>query len=276
MTMRILHVIESPAPDGMEAAFLDLLPHLRAEDASVDHEVVALRSVDAAAVDRFDIAQFDIDQFDVAHLVSERCAWRVLPELVARSRTPVVFGKGYDIYDLPGGRTTILGAAADLARFQSIPAPPVPSTLQRIVCVAELHPRRRLDDLAQALERVQHDVPGAELRLVGREDFASELDDARILALPSWGEGVPAAMLQGMAAGRPVVAADHGGAIVDHGVEGFLVVPGDVESLADRLTRLLLDRPLAAAMGQRARTRSADHDVRVVARRLLRALRLAA
>jgi glycosyltransferase involved in cell wall biosynthesis len=89
---------------------------------------------------------------------------------------------------------------------------------------------------------------------------------------------VPTALLEGMAAGRPVVATrvGHVASIIDDGVEGFLIAPGDVPALADRLTRLLTNADLAASMGRAARKRAARHDVRVIAGVLLTALREAA
>jgi glycosyltransferase involved in cell wall biosynthesis len=175
----------------------------------------------------------------------------------------------------------------------------------RIVCVANLHARKRLGDLVLALARVRRCVPDAEVRFVGGgdaeatrltalaaahglsasvsfagvvADVAPEIGAASVMALPSSCEGVPTALLEGMAAGRPVVATrvGHVASIVSDGVEGFLVAPGDVSALADRLVRVLTDRSLAATMGRAGRTRAAQHDVRVVAGELLDALRRAA
>lgn len=349
--MRMLHVIESLAPGGMETTFLNVLRHFRAEDASIEHHVLAFAggaleqgyrnaaNTVTIGCDPETIERHLSTDYDLAHLLFDRCAYRIVPELIARSATAVVYGKGYDMggmyrlneglrwqpdasmlaacdgvtfttprlaagYDVPDGRTTILGKAADVSRFQSIPDPDA-STPMRIVCVANLHPRKRLGDLIRALARVRRDVPGAELRLVGGgndveaerlramaatagvadavrltgmlPDVAPEIARARVVALPSSCEGVPTALLEGMAAGRPVVATavGHVSSIVDQGVEGFLVPAGDVIALGDRLTQLLLDPALAARMGQAARARSADHDVRVVSKRLLDALRSA-
>jgi len=199
----------------------------------------------------------------------------------------------------------VLGKAADIARFSRLSSPDA-STPQRIVCVANLHPRKRLGDLVLALKQTRTQVPDAELRLVGggnddeamrltalaaglgladcvslaggKADVAPEIADARVMALPSSCEGVPTALLEAMAAGRPVVATSvgHVSSIVDEGVEGFLIEPGDVASLADRLSRLLGDAGLAADMGRAARARAASHDVTTIAANLLTALKAAA
>jgi glycosyltransferase involved in cell wall biosynthesis len=69
------------------------------------------------------------------------------------------------------------------------------------------------------------------------------------------GEGIPRALLEGMACGKPVVATEVAGipeAVID-GVTGFLVKPRDIAVLADRLSILLMDDSLRREMGLRAR-----------------------
>jgi glycosyltransferase involved in cell wall biosynthesis len=58
-------------------------------------------------------------------------------------------------------------------------------------------------------------------------------------------------VLEAMAAGRPVVATAVGAIsdVVEDGVTGYLVEPGDVVALADRLGRLLDSGELRAQMG---------------------------
>ena len=207
-----------------------------------------------------------------------------------------------DGYTLPPGRATVLRKAADVAPFMALPLP-TPHTPLRVVCVANLHPLKRLGDLIAAFDHVRTEVRGAELRLVGggndREgerlahlvaelgleeqvsfagavrDVAAEIGLARVVALPSSIEGVSTALLEGMAAGRPVVATrvGHLHTIVDDGVEGYFVEVGDVCAMADRIVRLLCDTRLAHAMGKAGRRRAARHDVADVARDVLTALR---
>jgi glycosyltransferase involved in cell wall biosynthesis len=69
------------------------------------------------------------------------------------------------------------------------------------------------------------------------------------------GEGIPRALLEGMACGKPVVATEVAGipeAVID-GMTGFLVKPRDIAALADRLSILLMDDSLRREMGLRAR-----------------------
>lgn len=90
---------------------------------------------------------------------------------------------------------------------------------------------------------------------VQSEAKARELAQASVFVLPSYNEGLPMSVLEAMAAGLPVVSTPVGGIpeAVQDGVEGFLVRPGDVQALADRLQRLATDAELARSMGAAAR-----------------------
>jgi glycosyltransferase involved in cell wall biosynthesis len=96
------------------------------------------------------------------------------------------------------------------------------------------------------------------------------LSQSRIVALSSGNEGVPTALLEAMAAARPVVTTDagHVRSIVTDGTEGFVVRIGDVDALADRLMRLLAYRELARVMGANGRARARQHAVERIADRL--------
>lgn len=89
-------------------------------------------------------------------------------------------------------------------------------------------------------------------------DKRRHLDQAGIYVLPSHHEGLPMSVLEAMASGLPVVSTTVGGIpeAVRDGVDGFLVAPGDVVGLADRLGRLLSDSALAHRMGQASRARA--------------------
>ena len=63
------------------------------------------------------------------------------------------------------------------------------------------------------------------------------------------------AILEAMAAGLPIVSTPVGGIpeIIADGDNGFLVEPGDVEGLTDKLAILATDRRLRQEMGRRSR-----------------------
>ena len=68
-------------------------------------------------------------------------------------------------------------------------------------------------------------------------------------------EGLPRALPQALAAGRPVVAYDCDGAkeVCINDETGFLVQPGDLRMLKDRLLRLAKDDSLRRRLGERGR-----------------------
>jgi glycosyltransferase involved in cell wall biosynthesis len=73
-----------------------------------------------------------------------------------------------------------------------------------------------------------------------------------------WFEAFGLTLAESFARGRPVVASRVGGVpeVVDHGEDGFLVEPGDVEGLASAMAALLGDRGRADAMGRRGREKA--------------------
>jgi glycosyltransferase involved in cell wall biosynthesis len=83
------------------------------------------------------------------------------------------------------------------------------------------------------------------------------LAEAMIYVLPSYNEGLPMSVLEAMAAGLPILSTSIGGIpdAVTEGVEGFLVAPGDIDSLSERLNLLLADSHLARTMGEAARSK---------------------
>ena len=84
-------------------------------------------------------------------------------------------------------------------------------------------------------------------------------------------EGSPLSVMEYLAAGKPVVATRVGGVpdLVEHGVHGLLVQPGDPAPLAAAIAELLANPARAAEMGTRGRERQrAEFDVSVVVRRI--------
>jgi glycosyltransferase involved in cell wall biosynthesis len=80
-----------------------------------------------------------------------------------------------------------------------------------------------------------------------------------VYVLPSLWESLPISLLEAMAAGLPVVAADTGGVreAVANGETGLLHPPGNVAALVSALERLAADAELRARMGAAGRARQA-------------------
>ncbi len=139
-----------------------------------------------------------------------------------------------------------------------------------VLFLGNLIPSKGLDDLLQAIPGVVTRSSNVLFRLCGYgdaerirriiaerglENFVELLgkisDDekyrqflsADIYTLPSYFEGMPGSILEAMAAGLPVIATEVGGIpeqVID-GETGYLIQPGDVSSLTERLVRLCVD-----------------------------------
>jgi glycosyltransferase involved in cell wall biosynthesis len=99
------------------------------------------------------------------------------------------------------------------------------------------------------------------VELDGAQEQAQVLEwwrRASVAVLTSENEGMPVCLMEAAACGVPTVATAVGGVpeLVEDGVTGFLVPPGDTAALAAALQKLMLDFSLAARMGTSARRRA--------------------
>lgn len=93
------------------------------------------------------------------------------------------------------------------------------------------------------------------------QDVAAFWQQMQIGVLCSRSEGMPHAVLEAMAAGRPMVATRVGGnqELIEEGESGLLVEPGNAVALADALERLVNDPAEACKMAHAARLRVSSH-----------------
>ena len=143
------------------------------------------------------------------------------------------------------GLAVMLRALANLAGRDGLPS-------WQWLLVGDGPARDRLRSLASELG-----LPGQVLFAGMRDDVASVLPMMDIFVCPSLYEGFGIAIVEAMAAGRPVVASAVGGIpeIVVHEDTGFLVPPGDAAALAGALATLLTHPGQARAMGARGQAR---------------------
>ncbi len=153
--------------------------------------------------------------------------------------------------------------------------------------VARLAPQKGHHTLLQAMARVVESLPSARLLCVGdgplrdelrreasrlglertalfvgqRADIPDLVAAMDVVVLNSEWEGLPNAIVEAMAASRPVVATRVGGIpeIVVDGDTGLLVPPADPTAVAGALLTLLREPEMAAAMGRRGRARVEEH-----------------
>jgi glycosyltransferase involved in cell wall biosynthesis len=93
------------------------------------------------------------------------------------------------------------------------------------------------------------------------DDVCGQLSEMDIFVLPSLAEGNSNAVLEAMAAGLPIVSTCVGGTPMLVGPEGanFLCEPGDVDSLAVNLLKLIRDPELRVQVGSAMRRRVERH-----------------
>lgn len=168
--------------------------------------------------------------------------------------------------------TTYYDSSAFTAR-----APVSVPDVQRALFVGVAERYKNVHALADAWRRVAARLPGAELHIVSRgrehavferlvrdlpgrvrwdewlpsDAIAGALDEAAVLVLPSFSEGLPRVAMEAFARGRGVVGARAGGIpdIVEDGVSGLLVPPDDARAFADALVRALSEPGLAQSLG---------------------------
>lgn len=149
----------------------------------------------------------------------------------------------------------------------------VPVLLEAFGRARAVHPDARLTLIGDGPSRKSLEARAAELGLsdavrftgyLSQDEVASELSRADLFALPSFAEGVPVVLMEAMASGLPVLTTRIAGIpeLVEDGVSGRIVAPGDVDAFAAALTDLLADPVAARAMGQAGRDKvRAEFDV---------------
>ncbi|MAL27555.1 MAG: colanic acid biosynthesis glycosyltransferase WcaL [Croceicoccus sp.] len=144
----------------------------------------------------------------------------------------------------------------------------VPILLDAFARLHAAHPDARLTLVGDGparpvLEARARDLGlGGAVRLTGalsQDEVTAELARADLFALPSFAEGVPIVLMEAMAAGLPVLATAIAGIpeLVEDGVSGRLVAPGDTSGFAAAMADLLADPARARAMGRAGRQKVA-------------------
>lgn len=183
---------------------------------------------------------------------------------------------------LEASRAVFVPFGINLAYLEGARRPP-PGDRLRVGYIGTLYEHKGVHVLAQAIRRlagrpVELDIYGrpdeypayvAGLRRIAGDDerirFRGTFPNAQIgrilagldvLVVPSlWHENSPLVVQSAQAAGCPVIASDMAGLaeVIEHGGNGLLVPPGDVEALARAIDRVAGDRALLEALARRAR-----------------------
>lgn len=180
-----------------------------------------------------------------------------------------------------------------------------------IVFVGRIVREKGVLELVEAMARVLSKIPSARLLVVGdtlasdgdvaakdlfkrsiaahgiasavrfaglRDDVPRILRAANLMVLPSWREGMPRSVIEGMASGLPIVATNIRGCReeVVHQETGLLVSPRNPEALAAAIVEILSDSIRAREMGLRGYSRALElfDEQKVISRQLAEYFRL--
>lgn len=196
------------------------------------------------------------------------------------------------VLGLSDGRCAVIHNGVDIARFGQPASGRLRAALglapgQLLIgAVGNLRPPKAYDVLLEAAAEVARRHPGAYFVVAGEgrpplldelealrdrlglqdrfrflglvEDIPGLLAELDLFVLSSSREGFSIACVEAMAAGRPVVATRSGGPeeIVEDGVSGRLVGPGNAEALAGAILELVADPELRSRLARAGRRRA--------------------
>ena len=279
--LRLIHHVRAFRPDVIHGYLLSgsLFAALAGRACGVRAVVLAKRNVDA----------FEPGRRIAMHRLAHRLSTHVTAVSRAVAESSVALG-------VPRDRITVIPNGVDTARFGPAPGGGVAASASEaarrsaaaplIGSVGCLAPRKDYGTLLEALallarrgrefevllvgdgaERGTLESQARALGLAGRVRFAGERSDVErllptmdVFVLSSREEGIPNALLEAMASGRPVVATAVGGTpeIVAAGESGWLVPPASPGPLADALEEALSNPVEAARRGATARRVAVD------------------
>lgn len=192
------------------------------------------------------------------------------------------------------------GTGVDINHFALTPPPLGPPVF---LLVGRLIEAKGLYEYAEAARMVKARYPQARFQLLGppetglgavplesvraweREgciEYLGETRDVRpylaaasVIVLPSWREGTPCSVMEGMSTGRAAIVTDAPGCreVVTDGENGFLVPVKDAHSLAEAMQKFLTTPQLVESMGAAGRRLAeAEFDAEKVAAHIIAAM----
>lgn len=202
---------------------------------------------------------------------------------------------------LKKGQQTVLcrGTGVDIQHFAATPPPVEPPVF---LLVGRLIEAKGLYEYAAAAKMLKARYPLARFQLLGppetglgavpldtvrgweREgiEYLGETRDVRpflaaasVIVLPSWREGIPCSVMEGMSSGRAAIVTDAPGCreVVTHGENGFRVPLKDPQALAEAMQRFIDEPALIERMGMAGRRLAeAEFDAEKVAEHILRSM----
>lgn len=256
------------------------------------HAMVAvatvLRTLDAPAIVSHHHGSRYVDEHQRWRAALDRLCVARFDRIVAVSQWTARFL--LDEYGLPEDKVVTI-----VNGWEGHPEPARGHDRPTLVCVANLRRQKGHEIVLEACHRLLPEFPDLRLVVVGDGERRSELEtlatrlgvahavewrghvdvvwpilaEADVFVLASHYEPLGVAVLEGMAAGLPVVAHRVGGIpeLVEHGVTGELVSPGDVATFTERVASLLRAPDRRSALGRQGQVRAGLLTMREMAAR---------
>jgi glycosyltransferase involved in cell wall biosynthesis len=183
---------------------------------------------------------------------------------------------------LPPDKVITLYNGVDISRFKNTDATQtaklkqalhLPLNSRVIITIAVLREPKGIQFMIEALPAILEQCPDVHYLIVGDGEHSAALTDlvaalaiknqvtftghrtdipdllgcCDIFVLPTLKDALPTVLIEALAAERPIVASDVGGVpeIIENGVNGLLVAPGNPSKLAEACLRLLKDNELS-------------------------------
>ena len=186
----------------------------------------------------------------------------------------------------PRGQCEVIRSGVDFSGFQTLSVDKIKKKMELGICssdkvvgvVASFTPAKGLHHFLDAARKICDEIPdvcflmvgdgalrphleqqirqlqlGARVKMLGwRRDIPELLQLFDVFLLTSLWEGLPRSLVEARFCGVPSVASNVDGVseVVHDGKSGYLVVPGDTETMAKRVSQLLRDESLRHRMGQ--------------------------
>lgn len=271
-------------------AFWRLVAHLRRTRPDILHAflfhayVLAAPAARLAGVPVLVAGRRSMGEFAEGHRVFaavERVATRATDFLIANARAVAENTRSRE--RIPQSKITVVYNGLTDSAFDQVPPAAFTTQSPVVLCVANLIAYKGHRFLLQGIAALQRTGLACTLLLAGdgperaslerqakrlaidarflgaRTDVQALLARADVLVLPSLHEGMSNAVMEAMAAGRPVVATAVGGTVELLRGRGVLVPPADPDALADGLRRVLTEPELAGHLVREAREWSRAH-----------------
>ncbi len=183
----------------------------------------------------------------------------------------------------PGSSLLIPGSGVDIQRFAPTASDLPKSRPFSVLFIGRLLREKGVGELLQAARKLRAQKFDVRIELLGdldsnpssigqatidaavaagdvhwhgaTDDVRPFIADADAVVLPSYREGIPLALIEAAAMGKPLIATDVPGCrdVVRDGVNGLLVRPRDVDDLSAAIERMCLDPTEARSFGEAAR-----------------------